>query len=186
MSAIAASPVIETGDITIQPNAGGVPQFFTLYTLTGSYVERVESVFMQIAFESNTAQNSVFAIQLRAPDGKVLYEQPSPPCAPPNNIPLTVTFTWARLGNDSAQSPLFVLHSSTVEPSLGWCVMRLPDTVLQALSSVVLVAYIDDGMDVADPYIATEVAVTTTRNAGPASGDVTLDLTPYLLPTDNS
>jgi hypothetical protein len=97
---MAPAPIIEPGQVLFNPNAQGVPQFASLYQVGGTVVgERVESVYCKTLFPLDNLQNSVYAVQLTAPDGKVLYEQPSPIVKLPNDASLEVTFVWARLGN---------------------------------------------------------------------------------------
>lgn len=176
-----ASPVTAVPGFQLQPNttADGVEQL--LYTVNTVNPERIESVYMTLAYSTIKPTFQTFAIRVRDTSSVILYEQPTPVFNAADNSDLTMVLEWSRLGNDSAQGMFSYLDDADAGYSRAWANMRLPDLVLAPLSTVSLVSWsFFETMTGTIPV--SDCSVTVTRNAGAVSSTTALDLTPYLLP----
>lgn len=182
MSVTDPSTVITPGGFTIIGAGADEPQVFTLYTLSGIYNERVESVYMTVPWGSNEHTNNVLVVQLVAPNGDILYEQATPPQLGVDDAPLESHLTWSRLGNDTAQLASAATLFENDDVRRSWCNMRLPDLVLAPLSIVNLLVYIDNGNESGD-FTVSDASVTTTRNTGAVSTTSQVDINALLVPT---
>lgn len=182
MSVNDPSNVVAPGGFTIPADVSLTPVTIPLYTLTGIYNERIESFFMTLVFDNDDANVAVMVLQLTAANGDVLYQQNSPVIKPPGNPANTVYCTWSRLGNDDPNDTLVFTPFGSDGHNYAWFNVRLPDLVLAPLASVQLIAYRSDDDETAD-LVVTDAALTTTRNAGPASDTSLVDILPLLVPT---
>lgn len=180
---VTPSTIIEQGGFTLANNTALDPQLITLYSLAGIYAERIESVYMQMAFGDDVIEEDVFAVRLLAPDGAVLYEQATPALTVTDPAAFVYTAVWSRQGNDTAQiTPALQTDGGGESTLRGWANMRLPDLTLPPQSSVVLVSM----RNVQSLNAAVAVAratITTTRNAGAvaSTSEVVLNTQPILV-----
>ena len=185
MSAAGTQTIVAPGSFTIDGGIGAGPQTFNLYSLSGIYAERVETVYMTVPWGSNDETNNVLVVQLVAPNGDILYEQATPPMEGVDAADLECHCTWSRLGNDSSNQAAIETLFASDNVRRAWFNMRLPDLVLPPLSAVNLLAYLDNGEEGPSPTV-TDASVTTTRNAGSVSSTTPVFPLPLLAPTDGS
>lgn len=181
---VIASPVTPAATVTFLGGSVAEPQTATIYTVLDPDPARIESVYMQVDFVSNSANKDVFSLQLVDASGVVLYEQPTPPLLGVDGAVLTAFLTWSRLGNDTAQLAAFEWLAANDDVRRTWVNMRLPDLVLQPKSRVDLLCWVDDGGE-GSPIPVTNIATTVTRNAGDVSTTVGVQGIPLLTPTDS-
>jgi len=177
-----ASPVVTAPDFSFLGGTASEPQSVTLYTTNPAIPERIETVYATIVFESNATIQDTFSLQLISQAGVVLYEQPTPTLKAVDGAVLTAFLTWSRLGNDTAQLPAFAQLFANDDIRRTWCNMRLPDLVLGPNSKVQLLCWVDDGGE-GGPIPVSNVAVTTTRDAGAVSSTSQVDINALLVPT---
>ena len=180
-----ASPVTLVAGFEIAPSTFGVPFVQQLYQLQTTAPERIESVYMTLAYGTIEPTFQAFAIQLWDPAGNVVSEQPTPVLNTADNSDLTVVLNWSRLGNDSAQEAFAILDDPDAEFSRAWANMRLPDLVLPSQSTVQFLSWAD--FETSSGTIPVDnCTVTTTRDAGAVSSTSSLDVFPLLLPQATS
>ena len=148
--------------------SGPTPQVQPLYTLSGIYNERIESIWMQLPYAGNVPTDELFTVQLVAPNGDPIFEQACPPITLTDMSTLTVTLVWSRLGNDTSQAPMLIVDDMVSGYSLGYANMRLPELVLAPLSTVQLLGYRGESGSEFDMTV-TNATVTTTRSEDQAS-----------------
>lgn len=176
--------IINSGGFTIQGGAAGpaMPQAFTLYTLSGLYNERIDTINMVIDWVDSPDAGNVLAVQLVAPNGDVIDEQATPVILGVDDAQLESRLTWSRQGNDTgqlaAQEELFAQDNIR----RMWANMPLADVVLPPLSTVLLLVWVDDGGEGADTPVA-GATLTSTRTTDTASTTTPLDILPLLVPT---
>lgn len=183
MSVIESPVTTVPGVAFIGGNSEPIPQEQLIYTTNAAVPERIESVFGVTLFASNNETNNVISLQLRSQSGVVLYEQATPPLLGVDGAELMVYLTWSRLGNETAQLPAQEVLFATDNIRRTWLNIRLPELVLGPLSTVYLLAYVDDGGE-GPNFGVDNLAVTVTRNAGAVSTTTLADVLPLLTPTD--
>lgn len=178
------SPVTTVPGFELQPNTdpGGV--VVQLYQLQTTEPERIESVYLTLAYSTIKPTFQTFAVRLLDAANNILYEQPTPVFNAADNADLTVVLGWSRLGNDSAQQTFAYLDDPDAGYTRAWANMRLPDLVLAPSSTVQLVSW---GFfeTISGTIPVSDCSITTTRNAGAVSSTTAVDVTPYLLPAFN-
>lgn len=163
-----ASPVTTVPGFVLTPVTSADPQVIQLYQLQTQAPERIESVYMTLAYGTIKPTFQMFALQLRDAAGNVIFEQPTPVFTATDNSDLTMVLNWSRLGNDSAQSPPAVLDDGLSGFSRMWADMRLPDLVLAPQSTVQFLSW-SDIETMSGTLPVSNCTVTTTRDAGAVS-----------------
>lgn len=177
------SPVTTVPGFEITPTIGVDPFVQTLYTLQTTAPERIEAVYMTLAYSTTKPVFQQYALQLVDISGNVVYEQPTPQLSATDNSDLEVVLTWSRLGNDSAQEAFYIYDDGTTGFSRAWANMRLPDLILAPGATIVFLFW----GDIETPSGTIPVSnctVTTTRDAGAVSDTTAITGLPLL--TDNS
>lgn len=181
MTTPALTPVTAVQAFTLAAGVIDEPQVVNIYTLSTGVAERIESVYFTVVYPDNPSTNNVLVVQYQDPSGLIVWEGASPPLKAPSAADLEVHCGWSRLGNDTAQAALAMVHQDNDDVTRGWFNIRLPDLVLIATSKVNLLNYVDDGGE-ANPVEVSDATVTVSRDVGPGSSTTAIDLTPYLLP----
>lgn len=180
---VTESPVTTVPGFVLNAVGSGTPEVFQLYQVQTVAPERIESVYMTLAYGNVKPTNDVFALQLRDPSGVVLFEQPTPDLIGLDTADLVVILGWSRLGNDTAQLK-FALHDDGATGwARAWANMRLPDLVLANGSTVQLLSW-SNVETMSGTIPVSDASVTVTRNAGAVSTTTLADVLPLLTPTD--
>lgn len=173
--------VITSAGFTILGGAAGpaMPQVFNLYTLSGLYNERIDTVNMVIDWASEP-DGTVLAVQLVAPNGDVIDEQPTPLISSPDEAALESRLSWFRQGNDTGQLAAESQLYTQDNIRRMWAAVPLADVVLPPLSMVNLLVWVNDGGEGPDTVVAPPT-LTSTRTTDAASQTTQTVLTPLLL-----
>ena len=177
-----ASPVTLVPGFELQPISSTDPTVVQLYQLQTTAPERIEAVYLTLAYGTIKPTFQQFSVQLWDPAGNVVYEQATPMLTATDSADLTVTLQWSRQGNDSAQQAFFVWDDPDNGFARAWANMRLPDLVLASQSTVQFVSW--SFFETSSGTIPVDnCTVTTTRDAGAVSGTTAVAYPqPYLVP----
>lgn len=184
MTSSVASPVIQPGSFSLNPEPDPGFQDQLIYTVTPAGPERIESVNFTAVYAGNTPGQDQYAIILQAQNGDVVDFIAAPVIKNPDAEPLTAHLAWFRRGGDTANTPLVDSDPFNFAGRQVFATMSLPDLVLQASSTVTLRLY---GNVTAEepPITITDCTLTTTRNAGAVSSTIQVIPLPLLTPTDD-
>ena len=179
------SPVTQVPGFTILGGAALEPQTYTLYTLNTAEAERIETVYMTLQYPGQAVNNDVYVVELHDVSGFTVAAQPTPAITLAGATGQTVFLTWSRLGNDTAQLPVFTSLNSVDGALRAWCNLRLPDLVLAPGAFVSFVAWRDTNNEGAD-LVVSDATVTVTRGDGTGATTTLIDVLPLLSPTDQA
>lgn len=178
------SPVTAVPGFAITPTVDATPFIQQLYQLQTVAPERIEAVYMTLAYSTTKPLFQQYVIRLQDAAGNIVNESATPQLSATDSSDLIVVLNWSRLGNDSAQEPFYIYDDGATGFSYAWCNMRLPDLVLAPNSTVQFLFW--GAIETSSGTIpVSNCTVTTTRDAGAVSGTSAVDVTPYLLPAFN-
>lgn len=179
---IIPSPVTPAPVVVFPGGAVNEPEQATIYTVSATFPERIETVTMQADFAIRAAATYIFGLVLVDASGVTVYPQISGAVLSVDGAQLVAFLTWSRLGNDTAQVATFEHLFPSDNIRRAWVNVRLPDLVLQPASKIVLQCWVDDGGEGSDITVS-NIATTVTRSDALLSSTTTQVGLPLLVDT---